>query len=212
MNWFDAVLAILLLLAVFRGWARGVVAVVLGIGGLVAALLLSRALAEPVMAWLDDRFGWVASTRDSLARAATPAFVAGSGGIPGAGEGLPVDPAVWQELPIASRWLAETYDRLAVAIWTFILAAVLFAVLSVAIQLVAKLVTRGLDLTPLALPNRLLGAGLNLALNGFMLGSICAILLSVPSLDWPPLAESRFAPQLTSAVQSLLAAALAAAR
>lgn len=196
MTWIDAIVALLLLAALLRGWQRGIVVVLMGMGSLVAALLLARGLAGPFVAGLDARFGWVGQTSAALRQASMPV-------LGGAVDGL-------QQLPAANRWLAETYDRLAVSIWTVLFALVLFGVIALGLNLVARLVTKGLDLTPLALPNRLLGAVLNTAIIGFVLGSICAILLSIPGLDWRALTESYLAPQLAAAVQTLLAGVLGA--
>lgn len=168
----------------------------MGVGSLVAALLLARGLAGSVVIAVDDRFGWVGQTSMALQRASLPV-------LGGAVDGL-------QQLPAANRWLAETYDRLAVSIWTVLFALVLFGLITLGLNFIARLVTKGLDLTPLALPNRLLGAALNTALIGFVLGSICAILLSIPSLDWSALTDSYAAPQLAAAVQKLLAGLLSA--
>lgn len=195
MSWLDVLLGLLLLGAIWRGWGRGIVGAVMGIGSLLAALIITRIAARPTVLWLEDRYGWLAKTREALHAAAEPVI----GGTNGSDWGL---------LPVANRILAETYDRLAVTIWTVIFALVLFALISIGLRLLGKAITAGLDATPLALPNRLLGAALNVVLIGSVAGIVCAVLLSLPSLEWQALSESMLAPRLALMAKYLVGAVL----
>lgn len=195
MTWLDILLGALLVIAFVRGWGRGIVAALMGMGSLLAALLITRVMAEPLVYMLDDRYGWLTNTREGLRQAAIPVLG------PIGGEQL-------ERLPDANRFLAETYDRLALTIWTVIFALILFAAITIGVNFLAKKITQGLDATPLALPNRLLGAGLNVVLTGVVAGTICAILLSMPGLNWTALSESRLGPALASAATSVVGAVL----
>lgn len=195
MTWLDFALGALLLVAFWRGWVRGLIGALMGLGSLIAALLITRLFARPALAWLDERYGWLADTREALHTAAVPVIGSVAGD-------------QWDVLPAANRLLVETYDRLAQTIFTVLFALVLFALITAALRFLAKQVTIGLDGTPLALPNRLLGAALNLLVTGSVTGIVCAVLLSVPSVKWAALTESQLAPWLAAAAKTLVGTVL----
>lgn len=209
MNLLDYILLAFLALGALNGWRRGMLAIIVGLAGLLLAWYVASRYAPTAAQWLDFNVGWVRGLSRLLAgRLPLPAALAAQ---PLAGltpdqvnqllTAMPFPATLMRPLATAAAatllrapelgltTLGDlVYHSLALLVWTAISFFVIMALTSGLANILAWAVTRTLDGTPLSGLNHLTGLALGAAENLVILVVLAGLLTPLLNLlRWPAL-------------------------
>lgn len=177
MNYLDAGLLLVLGLACWRGYRRGLVVTLGGIGGYAAGILLALTYARTLAETLDARLGITALLAQRagqwLPSLAQP------------GENLPPFLQEALALPGIAGLQVDLASRLAGLAWRGMAFLLVAALGVVAVRLLARLITRGLRRGLLGTTNRLGGGLLNLLAAWLLLALAAGLLAPLMVLGGP---------------------------
>ncbi len=225
MTGLDYAILVFLALGAIRGWLRGLLVLVTDLAGSFLAFYLAAKYSGPLVGAIDRATGLVTSTAKTLSAKFPASLPAMAAPIPKAGGlnlqavgalDLPEPVKKWVlsgatdllsgPLPAGSQTVGDLISyQLAITLWMAALFLVGGLLLGKALTLIGEVASRALDLTPLLLFNRTGGAALGAAQAALLAAVLTALALPIINLGqpWPPLANSKLVPLLSSTLWSL---------